>query len=98
WVGKQIISLTVTIEGRYRIWRAGRLTKRMEKVPGADLESWLVKHEKPVNRVVDDLLELSSYAIIILFTLYTLIGITENFSSQEYERHRLPMARDSKRS
>ncbi|KIM88756.1 hypothetical protein PILCRDRAFT_813733 [Piloderma croceum F 1598] len=60
WVGTKIISLVITVDSRRRIWRATRLTKRMKKVPGPDLQAWLVDHRQSVNQLVDDLLELSS--------------------------------------
>ena len=65
WLGAKLLSFIVAIDSRRRIWKAGRLIQRTEKVPGATLEVWLVKNQKSVNELIDDLLELSSYVELI---------------------------------
>jgi hypothetical protein len=72
WIGDKILSSIFAVESYRRLWRAGKLTKRMKRVPGTALESWLVKHEKQVNQLLNDLLELSSYADCIFFRVHLL--------------------------
>jgi hypothetical protein len=62
-VGEKILDIVLPLEIRRRVWVIKRFIMRMEKTSDAARLSWLIKREKSVYRVVDDLLELSSYGL-----------------------------------
>jgi hypothetical protein len=95
WVGTKIILLIITVNSR-RIWRAARLTKHMKKVPGPDLQEWLVGHRQSVNQLVDDLLKLLSYIEFLAISII-LNNSVVMIIKQEFKGHLLSMGRASTR-
>lgn len=54
----------MSLESRRLIWSAQRTLNLMDNAPEDALEDWIVMREKRLNRLVDDLLELSSYVLM----------------------------------
>jgi hypothetical protein len=57
---EKMLGLFMPLEIRRRLWVMGRLIKRMEKEQD-NSSKWLEKRKRALNRLVDDVLELSSY-------------------------------------
>jgi hypothetical protein len=62
WLGKKLLSSLMAVESRRLVWSAGRMLRSMDKVPGDELQSWMVARQQKIDRLLDDLLELTSYA------------------------------------
>ena len=61
WLGGQILGFLAWSEMRRRIWVDKRLIKQMEKKSSHDVRRLLSRKQKSFFRLVNDLLELSSY-------------------------------------
>jgi hypothetical protein len=59
----QILNAFVPLEIRRRRWLIRKLVKRMDKISTEAGAEWLIKNERKVTHAVENLLELSSYAI-----------------------------------
>jgi hypothetical protein len=66
----QILNAFVPLEIRRRRWLIRRLVNRMDNMSTKEGAEWLSKNEQKITRVVENLLELSSYAV--LFPTYPL--------------------------
>jgi len=71
WVGEKILDAVTRLEIRRRVWVIGRLIKYIKEAPLGDLQNLVLKQEKSLHRLVDDLLELSSYALFLCYRLLT---------------------------
>jgi hypothetical protein len=64
WVGEKILDLAITpLAVRRRIWVINRMINRMEKEPIDKFEKRILRKETSLHRLVDDLLELSSFVL-----------------------------------
>jgi len=59
--GEKILDALTIVEIRRRVWLDKRVVKQLEKKSSKDIERMFKKKGKAVLRLVDDLLELSSY-------------------------------------
>lgn len=59
WVGLQILNAFDSLEMRRRRWIIQKILKKIEKIPADKRAAWLLKNERKMNRVFEDLLELS---------------------------------------
>ena len=62
WIGEQLLDMFSPLEIRRRIWVDKRLIKRMERLSLNEAKRLLSRKWKPILRLANDLLELSSYA------------------------------------
>lgn len=63
WVGEKILDALTPLEIRRRMWLIERFVRHLEGQPAETRWKWLVQRKKSVNRLVDDLLELSAYEL-----------------------------------
>jgi hypothetical protein len=89
WIGKKMLSGLIAVESRRLVWSAGRMLHSMDKVPGDELQSWVVSRQQKIDRLLDDLLELTSYAqLFIGSALYLMPSFF--FAVTEQTTHRKP--------
>jgi hypothetical protein len=69
WVGEKILDVITPIEVRRRIWVIGNLIKQMEKESSTVLQYRILSKGQVLHRLVDDLLELSSYVWFSRFSI-----------------------------
>jgi hypothetical protein len=69
WVGEKILDVVTPIEIRRRIWVIGNLIKQMEKESSTVLQHRILAKGQVLHRLVDDLLELSSYVWCSIFSI-----------------------------
>jgi hypothetical protein len=61
WIGEKILDIITPIEINRRAWVINRLLKTLEKQSSDSLPDKIFLNKKSIHRLVDDLLELSTY-------------------------------------
>jgi hypothetical protein len=94
WIGEKVLEAYASLEIRRRMWVIGRLMKRLEKEPEETRWKWLLQREKSVNRLVDDLLELSTYGLSSESVVIVANGYyrAETITNENIERRQSRMA------
>jgi hypothetical protein len=70
WFGEKMLDAITPLEIRRRVWLIGRMVKRLEKLPPGKAHTLFFKKDKSFDRLLDDLLELSSYVLWLQLTLF----------------------------
>lgn len=64
WVGMKMMDAFGELEIRRRRWAIRRVMKTMERITDKERAGWILRNQRQIDRVVVDLLKLSSYVFI----------------------------------